>query len=144
MNDEVTIFEANSLEKWSHFDFQEKGMPVQTKLFLKEKMNLTGMELSLNSAEIGEEMPFVHRHRKNEELYLFISGKGEFYADGAHIPIQEGTCIRCAPEVQRSWRNTGGERLVFIVVQAKNNSLLDHFTYHDGQIVQVNPGWNRE
>ncbi|MEM1442961.1 MAG: cupin domain-containing protein, partial [Verrucomicrobiota bacterium] len=111
------------------------------KRFLKKELASTSVELSLNSMPPGAEMPFIHRHRENEEIYIFLEGSGEFLADGTVIPINDGTCIRCNPTVERSWRNTGETPMRFLCLQGKAGSFLTGGTVRDGEIVAGKPQW---
>jgi mannose-6-phosphate isomerase-like protein (cupin superfamily) len=95
------------------------------------------MEVSLNSLAQAASMPFAHAHRQNEELYLFLSGTGQFWLDTEVIDVGPGTAIRVSPSTLRSWRNTGHEPLTFVVVQAKAGS-LEQATSNDG-IVSPEP-----
>ena len=97
--------------------------PIPGKLFLKDKLGLTGMEVSLNQLPEGGSVPFYHAHRENEELYLFISGRGQFSVDGQIFEVKEGTTIRVAPEGERTLRNNGAGDLLFIVIQVQAGSL---------------------
>lgn len=114
--------------------------PVRGKKFLTADLGLTGMEVSVNSLPPGRAVPFLHKHRRHEELYLFIAGEGEFLADGERIPVQAGTAVRVAPDVARSWRSTGNTPLHYIVVQATEGSLAATTT-RDGVPCGGNP-WN--
>ncbi|WP_425396778.1 cupin domain-containing protein [Aeoliella sp.] len=137
----TTVFESGPMSHWKDFRFQIPGLPATAKGFLKDRLGMSGMEVSLNVLGPGDQMPFLHRHRENEELYLFLSGTGEFQADAQLFPIVDGTCVRCAPAVKRSWRNTGTTDLHFVVIQAPNTptpgSMID-----DGEIVSEPPQWN--
>lgn len=93
------------------------------KLFLRDELQLSGMEISVNSLASGSSIPFIHKHRTHEELFVCLSGEGEVQLDGECIPVKEGSCIRIAPEAERCWRNTGSEELVFLVVQTKVDSI---------------------
>ena len=104
-----SVVEAGPMPEWSNFRFRRPGIGSIPKFFLKERLDLSAMEISLNMLPPGIGMPFTHLHRENEEVYLFLSGEGEFQADGNLFPIRAGSCIRCAPEVSRAWRNTGSE-----------------------------------
>ena len=75
---------------------------VTDKLFEKEKLGLTGMEISINNLAANEGNPFVHTHQQNEELYIVIKGSGVFYADGEEFGVQEGSLIRVEPEAERA------------------------------------------
>jgi len=107
--------------------------PVPGKLYLKSKLGLTGMEVSLNQLPTGGSVPFYHSHRENEELYLFVSGRGEFQVDGRILEIKEGTCIRVAPEGVRTHRNTGSEAMVFVCIQVKAES-IQHWVESDAVV----------
>ncbi|MBO7744498.1 cupin domain-containing protein [Paenibacillus sp. MWE-103] len=93
------------------------------KYYLKDRLGLTGMEVSLNQLPQGGAVPFYHRHRDNEELYLFIGGRGQFQVDGHIFEVTEGTAIRVGPDGERALRNIGTGDLLFIVVQVQANSL---------------------
>ena len=45
---------------------------------LHDRLGLTGAEVSINTIPAGGSVPFVHWHRKNEEIYGIISGSGRF------------------------------------------------------------------
>ena len=100
------------------------GKPVPGKLFLKDLLGLTGMEVSVNRFAAGARMPVAHRHKKNEELYVFIRGRGQFQIDGRVIDVREGTMLRVAPAAARVWRNNSGEDLYYICIQVTAGSGL--------------------
>ncbi len=112
---------------------------VPGKHFLRSELGLTGMEVSVNSLAPGGAVPFSHRHKQNEELYLFLSGAGQMMLDGEVIEVRAGTAVRVAPAVVRCWRNTGEEPLTCTVIQAKAGSLTQA-TAEDG-IVAGAPEW---
>jgi len=121
-------FTAAHIGKWDGLDkytFKHPKLPGEYpgKLFLKNVLKLTGMEVSLNKLPPGTQMPFYHKHKEHEELYLFIKGKGQFQIDGRVVDVREGTVIRVAPDAVRTWRNNSSEDLYFIVIQAKAGSL---------------------
>lgn len=109
-------------------DHEFRGL--QGKYFIGEELGLTGCEVSLNRLPAGKCMPFVHAHRKNEELYIVLRGNGTFFADGEEFPIQEGSLVRVAPKGERSWK-AGDEDLYFICIQAEAGSLTQA-TLEDG------------
>lgn len=110
------------------------------KLFLKEMLNLTGMEVSLNSMPAGSEIPFFHKHNQSEELFICLKGHGEMQIDTQRFPISEGSVIRIAPDAERTWRNNSDKELQFIVVQAKVNS-CDFELSSDGEGVNREVVW---
>jgi len=139
--EKVQVFEAGEPPTWSKFQFEMPGLPTKAKCFLKDRMGMAGMEVSLNSMRPGEAMPFVHRHQKNEELYVFVSGKGEFLADGELLPIRSGTCIYCEPSIHRSWRNNGTQDLLFIVIQTRHRRMSTSQVF-DGEVVDEGFSWS--
>jgi mannose-6-phosphate isomerase-like protein (cupin superfamily) len=118
-------------------------MPVATrgKVFLKELLGLTAMEISFGVMAAGKSMPFHHKHKVNEEVYLFLRGKGQVQIDGEIMAVEEGTAVRVAPEGVRSWRNTGDEDLFYVCIQAKEGSLTA-WTISDGVSVPGPVEWS--
>ena len=112
-------------EKVDQYTFKHPKLAtgVPGKQFLKEALGLTGMDVSFNKLPAGVSMPFSHKHRENEELYLVLKGKGEFCVDGDWFHVQEGSAIKVAPDGVRTWRSSPDEALVFIVIQAKADSM---------------------
>lgn len=39
---------------------------------LNEQLELTGSEVSINELPAGASVPFVHVHKRNEELYIIL------------------------------------------------------------------------
>ena len=90
---------------------------IPGKVFGGQSVNATGGEFSFQSFAPGTETGFLHTHKNHEELYFFLSGKGEFQVDGKVFPVQEGSVVRVAPAGKRSVRNNGAEPLVMLCVQ---------------------------
>lgn len=103
--------------------------PNTVRTELHNKLNLTGTEISCNSLPGGSAVPFVHKHKENEEVYLIIQGSGEFYIDGEKIPVTAGDCIRIDPPCERCIK-AAEEGISYFCVQAKTNS-LEHYTASD-------------
>lgn len=114
--------------------------PVMGKVFLKEPLGLTGMEISFGVLPAHSAVPFLHKHRQNEEVYLFVRGKGQIQIDGDVLDVEEGTAVRVAPEGVRAWRNTSADDLFYVVIQAKEGSLTA-WTLSDGVDVPGKPEW---
>jgi mannose-6-phosphate isomerase-like protein (cupin superfamily) len=125
---------------WEKLVFEVPGIKMQGKGFLGARLGLTGSEVSLNAMPPGKAVPFAHAHKKNEELYLFLTGKGEMLLDGKVVPVGPGTAVRVAPPIFRCWRNTGDEPLTCIVMQAKAGS-LEEATAADGVGAPEPPRW---
>ncbi len=86
-------------------------------MFLGEELGLTGAEASLQRLAAGEDAPFLHSHKTHEELYVILSGYGEFEVDGEKNEVGEGSIIRVSPAGVRALRNTGTEEMVMMCVQ---------------------------
>ena len=70
---------------------------VEGKIFLGKELGMIGAEASLQRIAAGEDAPFLHSHKTHEELYIIISGKGEYEVDGEKIALSEGSIIRVSP-----------------------------------------------
>ncbi|HIX57598.1 MAG TPA: cupin domain-containing protein [Candidatus Anaerobiospirillum pullistercoris] len=97
---------------------------------LHDALKLTGCEVSFNNLPAGVAVPFVHKHKENEELYLIVKGSGEFFLDGEIITLAAGDCVRVDPACERCIK-AGNEGLSFYCIQTKAGS-LEHFTTTDG------------
>lgn len=142
MNNNYAVFEIGALEKLDQHSFSTPLLPsaVKGKKFLKNELGLTAMEVSFNKFPPGAAMPFYHRHREHEELYLFLKGRGQFQIDGQTINVKEGTAIRVAPAGVRAWRNNSDQDLYYVVIQAQANS-LPKGTIEDGVAVDQQMTW---
>src|SRR5262245_38375296 len=130
---------------WTELDRTEFRPPgfsrgLSLKVFLKEELGLTAMELSLNKVPPGRQSPFLHRHVEHEELYLIVRGEGQMQVDGAVFGVREGTSVRVAPQGVRALRNTGADDLYYVCVQARAGSLVGD-TISDGRKVDGPIQW---
>lgn len=130
-----TFDETGPFSKLDRHDF--RGMPG--KLFIGGNLGLTGCEVSVNKLPAGRGMPFVHAHKKNEELYMVLSGSGTFHVDGEEFPLKEGSMVRVAPEAGRAL-TAGSEDLCFICIQTEAGSLTQA-TLEDGYRVDAQASW---
>lgn len=138
-----TTADFGSLAALSQFTFTipNKSFTVAGKVFLKELLNLTSAEISLNNLPAAKSIPFYHQHQQNEEIYIFIRGEGEFQVDGCVFPLTEGTVVRVDPQGERCLRNTSDtEDLSWIVIQSRVNSQPDQ-TIVDGIAVEKKVSW---
>ena len=106
---------------------------------LKEALNLSGCELSINELPANASVPFVHSHKQNEELYLVLKG-GALFIDGEEKAVSEGDAIRIDPAGKRCFK-VGAQGMKFICIQTKRGS-LEQYTNGDGVINEdVKPSW---
>ena len=101
------------------------------KAFLHDVLGLTSCEISVNFMPAGAKAPFNHKHKQNEEVYIFLKGEGAMTLDGQTITVQEGSCVRVQPQAVRTLQ--AQTDLQYICVQAKDGSLAQ-FAFGDGEI----------
>ncbi len=137
-----TCFHAGPKEGWAQFRLEPPNAPVQMqgKLFLRNLLGSAGLEMSLNVVSPGQGMPFQHKHRQNEEVYVVVGGRGQFVVDGECIDVAEGSVLRISPAAARAWRNDGDVPLYFLCVQYRANSVIEGGGA-DGQKVEGKPAW---
>ena len=113
---------------------------IRGKLFLQNLLGMTSMEASLGILPPGAGLPFLHRHREHEELYIFVGGKGQFQVDGRTMDVREGSVVWVAPDGARSWRNNSTEPLTYICIQAARGTVKGDAT-SDGMGVKEALTW---
>lgn len=116
-------------------DIQTKG-----RVTLHNELALTGSEISINELPPGVSVPFIHAHKRNEEVYLVIKGKGRFHVDGEEFDVAEGSVIRVDPAGQRCITADSQSSLRYICIQTEAKSLVQ-FTEGDGVILEAKPSW---
>jgi len=114
---------------------------IDGKRFIKDELGLTSAEISFNTMQPNTAIPFIHKHRENEEIYIVIKGKGQLLLNDKKVDMKEGTIIRVATSTERTIRNNTEDEFTFIVIQAKENSLKGSLT-SDGYGIEKKPNWN--
>ena len=115
-------------------------MKIPGKVFGGSAVGATGGEFSFQSFAPGTETGFIHTHKTHEELYFFLSGKGEFQVDGEVFNVEEGSVVRVAPAGKRSVRNNGTEPLLMLCVQYRGNTFTNEDAA-DGIILNEKVEW---
>lgn len=115
---------------------------IQTlgRVTLKGELALTGAEISVNELPAGASVPFVHSHKRNEEVYIILKGKGQFYVDGDEFEVEEGSVIRVDPAGARCLRADDQMPIRYLCIQTEANSLVQ-FTQGDGVVLETKPTW---
>ena len=141
---EATNFKAINIGRISDLNeyVLELGSEVKIpgKVFGGAALGATGGEFSMQVFQPGAEPGFLHTHKLHEELYFFLSGKGQFQVDGQVFPVQEGSVVRVSPEGKRSIRNNGTEPLVMLCVQYRGNTFTEEDAT-DGVILNEQVKW---
>src|SRR5262245_36054992 len=137
-----TGFHAGPMEGWTQFRLEppDVPLPARGKLFLRGLLGSAGLEMSLNVVPPGKGIPFLHRHRQNDEVYVVVGGRGQFLVDGECLDVAEGTVLRLGPAAARAWRNHSDAPLYFLGIQYPGDSVIQGGTL-DGQRVKGEPAW---
>ncbi len=114
---------------------------IEGKVFAKDELGLTSSEISFNTMHPNTAIPFIHKHKENEEIYIGIKGKGQLLLNDNYVEIKEGSVVRVATNTERAIRNNTAELFTFIVIQAKENSIQGS-NISDGYGIEKKPNWN--
>jgi uncharacterized cupin superfamily protein len=117
----------------SNYSKTSVGLDAQ-RTELHDALGLTGAEISINHMPAGGQVPFVHTHKENEEIYTVLSGKGVMNIDGEDIELAVGDWLRVAPAAKRQFRAAADSEVTYVCMQVKQGS-LEHFTGTDGVIL---------
>ena len=137
-----TCFHAGPKDGWMQFRLEPPSVPLPTKgkLFLRNLVGSLGLELSLNVVPPGKAMPFLHKHRQNDEVYVVLEGRGQFLVEGECIDVEEGSVLRVGPPAARAWRKNSEAPLYFACIQYRADSVIEGGTL-DGLRVEGTPTW---
>jgi len=102
---------------------------------LHDQLGLTGAEISVNNLPAGAGVPFVHCHKKNEEIYVVLSGKGTAVIDGETLQLSAGDWLRIAPAAKRQFSAAADAPISYICIQVRENS-LEEYTAEDAVICE--------
>lgn len=109
-------------------NFSKVNVSNNARTELHDRLSLTGAEISINNLPAGTGVPFVHSHKKNEEIYVVLSGKGKAVIDGETVALSEGDWIRVAPSAKRQFSAADDSDISFACIQVKENSLEEYTT----------------
>lgn len=107
---------------------------------LNERLALTGSEVSINELPAGASVPFVHAHKRNEEVYVILNGKGRMYVDGDEFGVEAGDVLRIDPAGERCIKADEQSSIKFICIQTEAKSLVQ-FTQNDGVPSSAKTSW---
>lgn len=101
------------------------------KAFLRDILGLTSCEISVSVMPKGVKLPFKHKHKQNEEIYIFLKGEGVMTLDDQEIEFEEGRCIKVEPNTVRTIE--AKTDIEYICIQAKERS-LEQFGLEDAEL----------
>lgn len=116
-------------------NFKKVSVANDARTELHDKLQLTGAEISVNNLPAGAGVPFVHYHKKNEEIYFITSGKGKAVIDGETVELKAGDWLRISPAGRRQFSAAADESISYICIQVRENS-LEEYTADDAGIEQ--------
>ncbi len=110
-------------------NFAKFSATTEARAELHDVIGLTGAEVSINNLPAGAGVPFFHKHKKNEEIYVIISGKGSAIIDDETIELNQGDVVRVSPAAVRKFSAAEDTGISFACIQVRENSLEE---YTDG------------
>lgn len=114
-------------------NFKKISTATEARYELHDSLSLTGAEISINNLPAGSNVPFVHSHKHNEEIYVVLSGKGKAVIDNEAVELAAGDWIRIAPSGKRQFFAAEDSAFSFACIQVKENS-LETYTAEDAVI----------
>ena len=116
-------------------NFKKVSVANDARTELHDKLQLTGAEISVNNLPAGGGVPFVHYHKKNEEIYFITDGKGKAVIDGETVDLKAGDWLRISPTGRRRFFAAADEGISYVCIQVRENS-LEEYTADDAGIEQ--------
>jgi quercetin dioxygenase-like cupin family protein len=110
-------------------DVSPPDVPIEWR-FARTALESPELGVSRFTYEPGARMPWGHRHRVQEELYVIIAGSGRAKLDDEVIEIGTWDALRVAPEVIRSFE-AGSDGLDVICIGGRKPDGPDSERYPD-------------
>ncbi len=114
-------------------NYKKVSVAPEARVELHDLLALTGAEISVNNLPAGAGVPFFHAHKKNEEIYAVLSGKGQAVIDGETVELAAGDWVRVAPAAMRKFSAAEDSAISYICIQVKEGS-LEGYTQDDAII----------
>ena len=114
-------------------NFSKVSVKEDARTELHDCLGLTGAEVSVNNLPAGAGVPFVHAHKKNEEIYMILSGKGKAVIDGETVDLKAGDWVRISPAARRQFSAAEDSPISYVCIQVRENS-LEEYTAGDAVI----------
>lgn len=129
--------DIGTLDKLSDYSFihPRLGHTVESKLFVGEQLKSTGSEVSFMQLPSKTTISFLHKHKKHEEIYIFLKGTGQYQVDEDVFPITEGSIIRVSPNGSRTLRNDSENGMIYMVIQSVAGT-LNGYNIADGYRIE--------
>jgi uncharacterized cupin superfamily protein len=102
---------------------------------LRNDLGVSCFGLNLLRLEPGERSR-IHRHERQEEVYLVLEGTLTLAVEGEESEVPQGGLARLAPDVRRQLINRGPDRLRIIALGGANP--------HEGRDGRAYGSWDEE
>lgn len=79
----------------------------------RKQLELEAVALGLINLPPNEGYTFTHRHRKQEEVYIVISGSGSIFINNEVIELSKGDIVRVSPDCRRALK--AAENGIFVI-----------------------------
>lgn len=110
-------------------DVSPPEVPIQWR-FARDALESRELGVSRFTYEPGARMPWGHRHRVQEEVYVVVAGSGRAKLDDEVIEIEAWDALRLAPAVIRSFE-AGPEGLDVICIGSRKPEGRDSERFPD-------------
>lgn len=114
-------------------NYTKTNIGNEGRIELHDSLSLTGAEVSINTLPAGANVPFVHSHKNNEEIYGIVAGKGKAIIDDESIELVTGDWLKINPIAKRQFFAASDSEITYVCIQVKENS-LDSFTADDAVV----------
>jgi mannose-6-phosphate isomerase-like protein (cupin superfamily) len=113
-------------------DFKDRSpaeVPMRW-LFSRDQVKSTQVGVSRFSYQPGARMPFGHRHKQQEEVYVVVAGSGRAKLEDEIVEIGLWDVLRVAPQVIRAFE-AGADGMELICVGGKRPTGGDNEGFKD-------------
>ena len=139
-----TRLELGALENWrDHFGGFRPDSSRDGRRVVDHEIEMQYIGMTANSLLPGEQAGYWHTHSAIEEVYLFLTGRGEMGLDDEVVPVGPGTFIRVGQDVARTWRAvpTSPEPLTWVCIRAGGTE-LEHFPSDASRVPEKPMPWS--
>ena len=122
------VIELGPTDRWRDF----LDGPRAGRRFVERELPLKYFGISANSYVPGEEAGYSHTHDVIDEVYVFITGRGEMGLDDQVVPVGPGSMVRVGPDVMRTWRclPDSPEPLTWLCIRGGGSATLEEIGDH--------------
>lgn len=104
MND-YEVISIGAPDAWrEHFGGFAPSRSRDGRRVVDHELTMQYIGMTANALEPGEEAGYWHTHDRVEELYVFLTGRGQMGLDDDVVDVEAGTVIRVGQGVWRTWR----------------------------------------